>query len=143
MTHLMTDVSFYRFIHDEKGTAERWKRVCAAPDLLQQAEPHPLTWEHLKRVFGKKRIFAGMIAMDHAYLHACPQTAYLTVLPAIKSLPDYLDYLPKGAIVRKIAIMGGVPKETVQPDEIFFTKDEVEEYIRKTCAQIIRRIQQK
>ena len=60
MAHLMTDISFYRFIHDE----ERWKRVYSIPQVKEQLAGMPLCFASLKQVFGKKRIFAGWIAME-------------------------------------------------------------------------------
>ncbi len=144
IAHLMTDISFYRFIHDEKGTAARWNRICAVSALREQALGQPQNWESMKRIFGKKRVFAGLGAMENEYLYSHPETAYRTVLQTVKDFPDYLDELPKGAILRKIGVMGTVPeKYTGEIEQVFFTRAEIDGYIDQTCKEIIRYINSK
>ena len=141
IAHLITDISFYRFIHDEDRVNERWKRICAVPELKEQLEGCPRSYESLKRAFGKKQIFAGWIAMENEYLYAHPESAYLTVLQTVQDFPDYLDYLPEKAIQRKIRVMGSVPeRHTEEADQLFFTRAEMNDYIADTCSAIIARI---
>lgn len=141
IAHLMTDISFYRFIYDEERVAARWKRACCVPELGEQLEEHPQSYESMKRVFGKKRIFAGWIAMENEYLYAHPECSYRTVLQTVQTFPSYLDYLPEGAIPRKIRVMGGVPeKHKGEIEQVFFTREEMDGYIADACEEIIRRI---
>lgn len=143
LAHLMTDVSFFCFIHSPRRTAACWQRICAVPALRRQAQGQLQTWESLKQIFGKKRVFAGMLAMENEYLYTHPETAYLTVLQTVRDFPDYLDFLPKGAIIRKIGIMGSVPaRHAGTIDQLFFTRKEMDHYIADTCAAIIARIHQ-
>lgn len=143
IAHLITDISFYRFVYDTDRVSERWRRVCAIPEMKEQLVSLSLCFESLKHAFGKKRVFAGWSAMENDYLYSHPETAYLTVLQTVKDFPDYLDFLPKGAILRKIGVMGGVPERyTGKIDQIFFTREEMDRYIADTCAEIVQRIKQ-
>ena len=144
IAHLMTDIAFFRFIHNEQLTEERWERICKIPGLMEKVHGQSCSWENIKRIFGRKRVFAGLIALENEYLYAHPETAYLTVLQTVKDFPDYLDYLPRGAILRKIGVMGTVPeKPTGEIEQIFFTRTEMDGYISRTCEEIIRYIKSK
>lgn len=56
----------------------------------------------------------------------------------------HLDFLPKGAIIRKIGVMGRVPERFEgEFEQIFFTREEMDRYVADTCAEIIRRITDK
>ena len=137
VAHLMTDASFYRFIHDE----ERWKRVYAIPEVKERLAGMPFCYENLKRAFGKTRVFAGWLAMENEYLYAHPECSYRTLLQSVQDFPSYVDYLPEGAILRKIHVMGGMPEPCAGPiDQTFFTYEEMERYIADTCQEIVKRI---
>ena len=137
IAHLIADIAFYRFIHDEQLTSARWERICASPGLAEQAQDQPCSWENIKRIFGKKRVFAGIVAMENEYLHHHPETAYLTVLQTVKDFPDYLDYLPKGSMMRKIRVMGQAPEAyDGENDPLFFPREELDGYIERTCTAI-------
>jgi len=137
MAHLMTDISFFRFIHDE----ERWKRVYSIPQVKEQLAGMPLCFSSLKQIFGKTRVFSGWTAMENEYLYAHPECSYRTVLQTVQAFPSYVDYLPEGAIPRKIRVMGGMPEPHTGPvDQIFFTHEEIEQYIADTCAEIVKAI---
>ena len=140
MAHLMTDVLFGQFIHEE----ERWQRVYAIPEIRDQLEGLPFCYASLKQVFGKKRVFGGWMAMENEYLYAHPGCAYRTVLPGVQHFPSYVDYLPEGAIPRKIRVMGGMPAPHTGPiDQTFFTRAEMDEWLAGTCAEIVQRIKRK
>ena len=47
--------------------------------------------------------------MEAQYLSMYPASGYLTEILPLKDFPDYIDYLPKGSIVRKIGVMGYLP----------------------------------
>ncbi len=141
IAHLMTDISFYRFIYDEERVAARWQRASCVPELREQLEEHPQNYTNLKQVFGKKRIFAGWLAMENEYLYTHPECSYRTVLQTVQAFPSYVDYLPEGAIPRKIRVMGSMPEPHTGPiDQIFFTCEEMEQYIADTCAEIVKAI---
>jgi len=49
--------------------------------------------------------------IEAEYLEKNPDSGYLSYIMKLKEFPDYIDYLPKGAIVRKIGVMGYLPKK--------------------------------
>ena len=140
IAHLMTDVLFGRFIHDET----RWQRVYAISEISNQLAGRPFCYASLKQLFGKQRIFAGWTAMENEYLYAHPECSYRTVLPTVQNFPSYLEYLPEGAIPRKIRVMGGMPEPyTELIDQLFFTRTEVDAFITDTVSEIVKRINRK
>lgn len=141
IAHLMLDAAFYRLLHDERRIAACWERIDAVPCLREAAKDQPRTWESIKRIFGKKNVFAGITALERVYLDTHPESAYLTVLQTVRIFPDYLSYLPQGAILRKIGVMGTVPpKYTGEIDQLFFTCEEIEAYLAEALSQIVQRI---
>lgn len=52
-------------------------------------------------------------AIEKEYLNLQPDSGYLTDILPLETFPDYIDYLPKGAIVRKIKVMGYMPQKEV------------------------------
>lgn len=142
--HLIADVTYLHFIRDEDRVKAMWRRIRAVPELDEKARDCDETFDSAKRLVDKPRRNAAVIALENEYLYAHPETAYLTVLQTVKEFPDYLDFLPKGAILRKIGVMGGVPEKLEgEFEQVFFTRKEMDGYIADTCAEIIRRITDK
>lgn len=73
-----------------------------------------------------------------------PNSKYITVLKRINEFPDYLDYLPKGAITRKINIIIKEPDVIQKRDEfIFFSEHEFNEFVEETSNLIYELINAK
>ena len=71
------------------------------------------------------------------YLNAHPHSGYLTEILPLKHFPDYIEYLPVGAIVRKIGVMGYLPKVThKESDLIAISRTEYEKFC-KDAIQIV------
>lgn len=139
--HLIVDVMWTEFTLNEQRVQAMWRRISAVPELAEKAQDAPETYESIRQLFAKPLRSADVIALENEYLYTHPQTAYLTVLQTVRSFPDYLDYLPKGAILRKIGVMGSVPERyTGTIKEIFFTREEMEQYIADTCDEIVKRL---
>ncbi len=142
--HLIADVAYIHFLRDEERVANMWQRIHAVPELAAQAEGFAETYQTIKQVFGKARRDAALVAMENAYLYAHPETAYLTVLQTVRDFPDYLDFLPPGALLRKIGVLGTVPEKHVgEIKQVFFTREEFEGYVAQTCEEVIKRISSK
>lgn len=70
--------------------------------------------------FEKIIFFYDLYMQEFNYLKDNPNSKYNTVLKTINSFPDYLDYLPKGAITRKINIIKDYLDVKQQRDEFIF-----------------------
>lgn len=59
------------------------------------------------------------------------------------SFPDYMDYLPKGAIVRKVKVIGYMPqKEAGQYPYIGFSKEEYNHFVNNATQLVAEAIKQ-
>ena len=110
LIHLIADVEHQRFIYDEARVDAAWARVLACPELAERARGMEKSWKAVKRVVPKAERMKDIYAIEAEYLAAHPASGYLTEILPLKSFPDYIDYLPRGAIVRKIGVMGYLPK---------------------------------
>ena len=79
-------------------------------------------------------------SLEAEYLNAHPGSGYMTEILPLKDFPDYIDYLPAGAIVRKIGVMGYLPKINENLiDWIAISREEYEAYIQETIQMILKR----
>ena len=82
--------------------------------------------------------------IEAEYLDEHPSSGYLTEILELKTFPDYIDYLPKGAIVRKIGVMGYLPKkESGKFPFIAMTREEYSSFLDTATEQIIRNFRYK
>lgn len=107
--HLIADAEFQRYIRDPKRVAAAWKRIKSYPVLSRQAAGLPETWDGIKKLIPKNERMGDIHTIEAEYLEAHPDSGYLTEIMNLKKFPDYIDYLPRGAIVRKIGVMGYLP----------------------------------
>ena len=138
--HLITDAAFQKMIRDEDRVKAAWKRIKANEDLLAHSVGMEETWDNAKKLI-PKRVWVGHIySLEAEYLEAHPDSGYLTEILPLKEFPDYIDYLPEGAIVRKIGVMGYLPKIIeVLGEWIAISREEYEEYIQETIQMILKR----
>ena len=133
-SHLAVDVLFMRFIRDESRLRDAFARVHSVPELHAAIAGQPETLDTLKAVFGKNRVFADIIHFERQRLSHSPDPSYRSILPRIKEFPDYLDFLPPGAIARKIPIMlDRFSREPAEPSFVFFTEEEYANFLRAAC----------
>ena len=137
--HLITDAAFQKMIRDEDRVKAVWKRIKGNEDLRQRSAGMEETWDNAKKLI-PKRVWVGHIySLEAEYLKAHPDSGYLTEILPLKAFPDYIDYLPKGAIVRKIGVMGYLPKINEELGEwIALSREEYEAYIQETIQLILR-----
>lgn len=136
--HLITDAAFQKMIRDEDRVKAAWKRIKANEDLLAHSVGMEETWDNAKKLI-PKRVWVGHIySLEAEYLEAHPDSGYLTEILPLKEFPDYIDYLPEGAIVRKIGVMGYLPKISENLGEgIALSREEYEGYIHETIQLIL------
>ena len=139
--HLVEDAEFTRFLLDEQRVRDMWRRIRAVPELAQRTAGLPDTYQAIRSVFSRRERMADIYALESEYLHSHPDTSYLTVLQHVKQFPDYLDFLPPGAIVRKIGVMGGIPpKNTEEPQQVFCTRAELDAWTAQISAVLVERL---
>ena len=136
--HLITDAAFQKMIRDEARVKAAWKRIKENENLREQAAGMEETWDNAKKLI-PKRVWVGHIyAFEAEYLKAHPDSGYLTEILPLKEFPDYIDYLPKGAIVRKIGVMGYLPEINESLGEwIALSREEYRAYIEDTIQLIL------
>jgi len=71
----------------------------------------PENWDSVKKLIHKNDRMKDIYTIEAEYLEKNPDSGYLSYIMKLKEFPDYIDYLPKGAIVRKIGVMGYLPKK--------------------------------
>ena len=138
--HLITDAAFQKMIRDEDRVKAVWKRIKENENLREQSAGIEESWDNAKKLI-PKRVWVGHIySLEAEYLNAHPDSGYLTEILTLKEFPDYIDYLPKGAIVRKIGVMGYLPKINEDLGEwIALSREEYEGYIHETIQLILYR----
>ena len=137
-SHLITDVAFQAMTRNADRLRAAWDRIkddnrfCTAGAGMEE------TWDAIKMLIPKKERMRQIYAIEWEYLRDHPDSGYLTEILPLKNFPDYIDYLPAGAIARKIGVMGYLPK----PDEsgtpfLAITRDEYQSYVSDTTQKII------
>lgn len=111
--HLITDAEFQRFIRDENRAKACWERIKSHIELRDKAVGMPETWDSVKVLINGKERMGDIYSLEKEYLDKHPNSGYLTEIIGLESFPDYLDYLPKNAIPRKIKVMGYMPQKIV------------------------------
>ena len=139
--HLVVDVKFQEMIRDEQRVQRCYERLQQEVDLYQQMEHLPHTFDTLKQVFGKQRLFQDLLQIEQEYLrtHLCSSYHELC---KIQEFPEYLDMFPKGAIVRKIPIMlSEYAIDIPKCKDVFFSKKEYDQFVEKVSAFIYQILQ--
>ena len=138
--HLITDAAFQKMIRDEDRVKAVWKRIKENEDLRQRSAGMEETWDNAKKLI-PKRVWVGHIySLEAEYLKAHPDSGYLTEILPLKAFPDYIDYLPEGAIVRKIGVMGYLPEINEGAGEwIAISREEYAAYIQETIQMILKK----
>ena len=138
--HLITDAAFQKMIRDEDRVKAVWKRIKENEELRERSAGMEESWDNAKKLI-PKRVWVGHIySLEAEYLNAHPGSGYLTEILPLKDFPDYIDYLPAGAIVRKIGVMGYLPKINENLiDWIAISREEYEAYIQETIQMILKR----
>ncbi|MBR5867834.1 MAG: zinc dependent phospholipase C family protein [Clostridia bacterium] len=139
--HLVVDAEFQRMIRDEERVAAMWERIQKHPVLKEQTAGLPLTWDSAKKRISKEERNRDTDTLEAEYLEKHPDSGYLTEVMGLTYFPDYLDFFPKGAIVRKVGVMGTLPQK--RPGEFSFVAVSREEYaafVESSCELVLRGI---
>lgn len=112
-SHLITDAEFQRFIRDEARVKASWERLKSHDELREKAAGMPETWDSFKMLINGKERMRDIYTFEREYLDKHPDSGFLTEIMGLATFPDYIDYLPKNAIPRKVRIMGYMPQKSV------------------------------
>jgi hypothetical protein len=141
--HLIVDVAFQVMILDEERVKEVWKRIRAAGRLSTTELGLAETWAAVKSIIPKAEKTAEFAAVEAEYLAKHPDSGYLTEILPLQNFPDYIDYLPKGGIVRKIGVMGGIPVSDKAVDQLItVSKEEYEGFVEDAVQLVLHRFRE-
>ena len=140
-SHLITDVAFQAFLRDEERVKAAWRRIKADSQLGPASAGMEETWDAIKQLVSKNERMRRIYVIEGEYLRDHPDSGYLTEILPLTQFPDYIDYLPAGAIVRKIGVMGYLPK----PDEsvtdfLTMSREEYRVFVEKTVELVVEKI---
>ena len=139
--HLVTDAEFQRFTRDADRVTACWERIRAHPALSVQSEGLPETWDSVKRLISREDRMKDIYTIEAEYLQDHPDSGYLTEILNHRTFPDYIDYLPKGAIVRKVGVMGYLPeKECGAFPFVAMTREEYAAFLDRAAEQVAQGI---
>lgn len=139
--HLIADAEFQRYIRDPERVASSWERIKKHPTLSAKAEEMPENWDSVKKLINKNERMKDIYTIEAEYLGEHHDSGYLTEIMGLESFPDYIDYLPTGAIVRKIGVMGYLPKaETGMYPFVAMTRGEYSTFVKNATELAIRGI---
>ena len=140
--HLITDAEFQRYTRDEEQVKASWDRIKNHPELSRQAVGMDETWDSVKILVKGKERMKDIYSLEKEYLDAHPESGYITDILCLEEFPDYIDYLPKGAIVCKVKVMGYMPeKEISQYPYIGMTKEEYGYFAKRATELVVEAIE--
>lgn len=111
--HLIVDAEFQRYIRDTERVKAAWERIKQHPELKNQIADLEETWDSVKILVNGREWMKDIYSLEREYLDSNPESGFFTDILGLETFPDYVEYLPKGAIVRKVKIMGQLPQKTV------------------------------
>lgn len=140
-THLVTDAEFQRTLREEARVKAAWTRIKAIPELAARSEGMPETWDSVKLLIPKNVRLGEIDTIEREYLDDNPHTGYLTEIVGLTSFPDLLEFLPPGAIVRKVGVMAWIPeKQLGEHPFTAMTREEYSDYIDRAVALTVEAI---
>ena len=109
--HLVTDAEYRSFTRDGERLRAAFARISSCPALCEKALGMAKDWETVKALIPKEERLRDVYAMEKKYLELHPRSGYITEILPLEEFPDYISYLPHGAVLRKIKVLGYMPKE--------------------------------
>lgn len=143
-SHLMTDVMWVEYMHNEDRVRVCFDRIKAHSEMRKELSGLPEEYEVVKQVFGRKCFLNDAAEIEHRYIAKNAHNSYNEIVRKTTNFPDYLDFLPAGAIARKIKIMAYEPPEAVEEKKlIFLTEEEYRQFVDDTSRRILTLIKGK
>lgn len=140
-SHLITDAEFQIFIRRPDRVAECLRRAKSDGNIYEMIKGEPEEFDTLKKTLGRNRMEQELRCIEKKWLDENPGNLYDGVLRRVTQFPDYLDYLPSGAVARKISGMQNDHKDTVVPDTfVFYTSEELDKFVEDTAQTVYKRL---
>ncbi|MCR5323659.1 MAG: hypothetical protein K6E85_10370 [Lachnospiraceae bacterium] len=141
-THLITDAEHQRTIRDADRVAAAWKRARSIPELLERSVGMEENWDNFKILFpDRKDRMKDFYVIEREYLDGHPDSGYLTEIQGLEPFPDYIDYLPHGAIPMKVKMMFYMPTlEEGRYPFVGFSREEYAGFIDRAVELCINAI---
>ena len=135
--HLLTDAAFQDMVLDPERVRAVWERIRQHPELGAASSGMEETWASAKKLIPKEERLKDIDSIERDYLDLHPDSGYLTEILPLTAFPDYLEYLPHGAVVRKIGVMGYLPeKKSSRYPFICLSPEEYQNFVTKTTALV-------
>ena len=139
--HLITDAEFHMFMRDERRLHGCFERANADWDIREMIAGKPEEFEILKYALGRKRMDLEQHCLEAEWLKKNPENLYDNLLCRVNEFPDYIDYLPDGAITRKISVMQMTYADLIPPKVfVFYTSEELEKFVDDTARKVYMRL---
>ena len=143
-SHLVADAMLQQTVRNPSRVHAAWERICAVLSLRPLTEILPESWDSIKKIISRTERARENEYFEDEYISRHPSSAYMTEILPLQSFPDYIDYLPKGSIVRKIGVMGRIPNNPPIPVPMLsFSAEELNEYVETTVQIICRTFSEK
>lgn len=139
--HLVADVEFQIFTRRPDRVAECFIRAKRDRRIYELIKDGPEEFDTLKAALGRKRMEDELRCIEKNWLDNDPANLYECVLMSVTEFPDYLDYLPHGAVTRKISGMRNSHGEIAMPETfVFYTAEEIGMFIDKAAQSVYKHL---
>jgi len=119
--HLLTDIEWSKFFNEKKKNALYNKKL---------KEDARFIWTIKKDWYG----------LDFLYLEKNPNFIFHTIFKNIDQVPDYIDYFPKGALMKQVKYITEYylgDNEETKENFIYLNEKEMDKFIDETSKKII------
>lgn len=118
--HLLTDIEWSKFFNEKKKNALYNKKL---------KEDASFIWTIKKDWYG----------LDFLYLEKNPNFIFHTIFKNIDEVPDYIDYFPKGALMKQVKYITEYylgDNEETKENFIYLNEEEMDKFIDDTSKKI-------
>ncbi|WP_346938935.1 zinc dependent phospholipase C family protein [uncultured Clostridium sp.] len=125
--HLLTDIEWSKFFDEKKKNALYNKKL---------KEDASFIWTIKKDWYG----------LDFLYLQKNPNFIFHTIFKNIDQVPDYLDYFPKGALMKQVKYITEYylgDNEETKDNFIYLNEEEMDKFIDETSKKIFSNLKGK
>lgn len=141
--HLITDAELQRYMRDPARVANAWKRIKEVPELAEKTVGLAEEWDTVKKLFPKEDRMKDFYCMEREYLDEHPDSGWYTEIMGLEYFPDYIDYLPKQSIPKKIQMMFYDPlvKNSAYPF-LGFSREEYNRFVESSVRMVVEAIRE-
>jgi len=118
--HLLTDIEWSKFFNEKKKNALYNKKL---------KEDASFIWTIKKDWYG----------LDFLYLEKNPNFIFHTIFKNIDQVPDYIDYFPKGALMKQVKYITEYylgDNEETKENFIYLNEEEMDKFIDDTSKKL-------